>query len=302
MNQEIQSFLRHLEVERNLSVQTLRAYHGDLERFVEYAAKAGVSKWDQIAYPLLRRFLAACKATMKASSCARQSSSLRTFFRFLVAEGVISDNPAALLSSPKTEKRLPKVLRTDEVDALLGSIDQPRDAAIIEILYATGARVAEVAALNVGSVRFDRSGTGELLLRGKGSKERLAPLHAEAAMAVKKHLSAGNDGRNDAPLFRGRDGGRISTDAIRRLTKKYLRPLGLAGKATPHTLRHSVATHLLEGGADLRTVQEILGHVDLATTQVYTHLSARHLFDAHRAAHPRSRTGRARKSLMGEPR
>lgn len=306
MIEQIEDFLRHLQIERNLSPETRRAYRVDLDRLSAFVSKLGISSWSEIDYSMLRRFLATCQAAMKPTSCARQASSIRTFFRFLYAEGVITENPTALLSTPKKEHRLPKVLRVDEAHDLLGmpaKMNGPssrldagdllkvlRDSAILQIFYATGARIAEVAALNMDSASLTSTG-GELLLRGKGSKERIVPLHAEAATALARYVSERKAAGTSDPMFLGRDGKRISADSIRRIVKKYLRPLGLAGKASPHTIRHSVATHLLEGGADLRSVQEILGHVDLSTTQVYTHLQMRHLFDAHRTTHPRARSG-----------
>ncbi len=295
LKESVDRFIRHIEVERNLSPHTVRAYRSDLRELAEYLSGIGLSSWDAVLYQHLRRFMASCRSSKKATSCARQTSSVKSFLGCMESEGLVQADPSALLATPKKEKWLPVILKVSEIDEL---IKQParfngdwlrRDVAILELLYASGARVSEIASLDIGSATLV-SGRGELRLIGKGSRTRLVPIHDKAVEAIIAYLQQRGANALDAPLFLGRDGGRISTDSIRRMVRKYLSPLGLGGAATPHTFRHSIATHLLERGVGMRTVQELLGHVDLRSTQVYTHLSKRHLIDAHRAAHPRARS------------
>ncbi len=290
----VDRFLNHLAVERGLSPNTVRAYSADLGRYLEWAERSQV---DPIAltHRQMRSYLAELdRAHYARRTIARRLSAIRTFFAFLHAESVVSSDPAAVLATPKIPSRLPKVLPTEAVAALLEAPDTSttgglRDRAVLEVLYATGARVSEVSSLELRDLDLSQ---GQVKLMGKGSKERIVPMHRIAVESLKNYL---RDGR---PILRSNDSGdylflsvrgrRYSADAIRRMFKKYLAAVGAASTLTPHALRHTFATHLLDSGADLRTVQELLGHVALSTTQIYTHLSTQRLQDVHRNSHPRA--------------
>ena len=249
------------------------------------------------------------EARLSAVTIGRKLAAVRSFGNFLCREGVLESNPARQVRNPKTEQRLPRFLTESDVDALLGFVDETpaglRDRALLELLYATGLRASELVGLSLGSMRADRT----LRVLGKGSKERIVPFGERARVALDSWLPvrdswlAGDsprqrklDGtaREDAvaALFLGEHGGRLTTDALRRILDRRLRESPIAKRVTPHALRHSFATHLLNSGADLRAIQELLGHESLATTQRYTHLSTRRLQDVYRASHPRARRER----------
>jgi len=290
----VDGFLRHLEVERGVSPNTVRAYSADLSRYLEWAERAGV---DPIAlsHRQMRSYLAELdRARYARRTIARRLSAVRTFFAYLHTEGVVSSDPAAVLATPKIPSRLPKVLPTDTVTALLEAPDHTtptgiRDRAVLEVLYATGARVSEVSALRLRDLDLTQ---GQVTLMGKGSKERIVPMHRIAVESVRTYVRDGRPQFVSADsgefLFLSARGHRYSSDAIRRMFKKHLAAVGTASTLSPHALRHTFATHLLDSGADLRTVQELLGHVALSTTQIYTHLSTQRLQDVHRSAHPRA--------------
>jgi integrase/recombinase XerD len=290
----VDRFLTHLRVERGASPNTVRAYSADLQRYLEWAERTAT---DPIAlnHRQMRRYLAELDAAGYAKrTVARRLSAVRSLFAFLVAEGLAPSDPSTILLAPKIPARLPRLIPHEVLDALLDAPGDStpaglRDQAILELLYATGARVSEVAGLRLRSLDLTQ---GQITLMGKGSKERLVPIHPAARDRLRLYLTQGRPALAKRPeidaVFLSTRGLPLSADAIRRLFKRYLDKVGAAHSLSPHAMRHTFATHLVEGGADLRTIQELLGHVALSTTQIYTHLSMRRLQDVHRTAHPRA--------------
>ncbi len=297
MRELIARFDRHLADERNVSEHTRLAYLRDLEAFrlflealptTQDSASELIRRVDQI---VLRRYLAMLHKTHKKSSIGRKLAALRTFFRFLVREGVLEVNPGELVSTPRQEKYLPQTLSVDEAYALLDSAQQSdllglRDRAILETFYSCGLRVSELTGLNVASIDLVE---GLVRVLGKGSKERIVPIGQPAIRALRYYLEARGAVASDSPLFLNHRGGRLTPRSVQRNLKCQLRVGRVFKDATPHALRHSFATHLLDGGADLRAIQELLGHESLSTTQKYTQVSVDHLMDVYDKAHPRSR-------------
>lgn len=288
---------------RRASPLTVKAYAEDLEQFALWAAKAGIAPLSATTNDL-RAYLAdrTEQDKLARASVARKAATLRSFFRFLARRGIVPASPAANLVTPKRERGLPKFLNEDAVGALLSAPDttEPggaRDRAILETLYASGVRVAELAALDVNDFAIEAGDLEEGVLRirrGKGGKERIALLGAAAVVALRFYLSTGRPAllaqKTNAALFLNRFGTRLTDRSVRRVFDKYCESVAASHKITPHTLRHTFATHLLDHGADLRVVQELLGHSDLASTQVYTHVSGARLKDAYEKAHPRATT------------
>jgi site-specific recombinase XerD len=288
----IGAFGRYLGVERGLSAHTQRAYMADARDFLDFLDEAGVAL-DSATHRDVRRWLGSM-GTYAPSTVGRKLSSVRALMKVAVREGARADDPTTVLAGPRRRRKLPTTLRPPVVEALLGAPDETtplglRDAALFELIYATGVRVGEIVALDVGSVRLERL---ELKVMGKGSKERIVPFHRLAAERVQRYLSEGRPrlarGDDELALFLSRTGKRLLAEDVRRRLRRYLLQVGAGTGASPHALRHSFATALLEAGADLRTVQELLGHVDLATTQVYTHLSLSRLVKVYVDAHPRA--------------
>jgi len=291
---EIAAFLRHLDRERNASPHTVRAYGEDLAQFADHVrvelGRDGHSR--DVDHLLIRAFLARLhRQGVKPVSAARKLATLRTFFRYLCREGVLDRNPARSLLSPRLEKRVPTYL--DERDVAL-LVEMPGDGpaavrgrAILELLYATGIRCSELVGLDVSEI--DRSARMIRVL-GKGRKERIVPFGGRAGAAIDTYLPVRHQSRprTDA-LFVNARGGRLSDRSVRILVAKRVKAVALARRVSPHTLRHSFATHLLERGADLRAIQELLGHASLSTTQRYTHVNTRHLMEIYNRAHPRSK-------------
>ena len=247
----------------------------------------------------IRRFLAhLSEQNYSPATMARKIATLRSFYKWLVKRGLLETNPMLLIRTPKQPKRLPKAIDVQQIERLLAAPDDKtllgaRDRAILETLYSTGIRVSELVGIN----RCDLDGMGEaIIIRGKGKRERIVPIGSHALLALNNYLhildadlqQAGLSASSDAALFINKHGGRLSTRSVRRKVTKYLKDAGIDAHVSPHTLRHSFATHLLDNGADLRSVQELLGHQSLSTTQVYTHLSTRRMRDAYDAAHPRA--------------
>ena len=285
----------HLRDERMLAAPTITAYLSDVRQFAGFCAEFGIDDPEEVEPLVLRRWLGALAAESYArTSLARKTAAVRTFFALLLQRGLLAADPALQLSTPKVGRRLPKALRRDQVDALLNAppADTPlglRDRAALELLYASGARVSEVAGLDVDAV--DLAGATARLF-GKGSKERIVPLGEPACVAIERWLSDGRpalltDASPAGALFLTRRGTRVTDHDLRAAVHAAAGAAGL-GTVTPHMLRHSYATHLLEGGADLRSVQELLGHVALSTTQIYTHVSRDHLRSSYDHAHPRA--------------
>jgi integrase/recombinase XerC len=298
MKRAIARFLQHLTIERGASPHTIKGYREDLTAFAEYFSEADGSCPDpaEITAVELRGFLSALhEAGYAKTSIARKLASLRSLYRFGQREGWAKTNPAKALRNPRKAHKLPHFLTTDQIGKLLAapqgkSQSALRDRAILETLYSAGLRVSELVDLNDGDLDFPQ---GILKVRGKGRKERLAPLGSfatkalQAWLAVRKLAPEEPTGRQ-APVFVNRFGTRLTTRSVGRMLEKYLSQTGLDQRTSPHTLRHSFATHLLDRGADIRSVQELLGHQSLVTTQIYTHVSTSNLRQAYEKAHPRA--------------
>ena len=286
MNDYIDKFIRYLEIEKAVSSHTLRAYRKDLEIFFDYA-KTEPEKIDMID---VRGFVAEqIKGGMNKTTVGRRLSCIRSFFKFLHREGYIKSNPAKLVSNPKVPKLLPRFLSVDEVFSL---VEKPegigfipvRDKAILELLYSSGLRVSELSGLNIEDLNIKES---LIKIRGKGKKERIVPVGSKAIDALKSYMIERMLLKSkDKALFLNRMGTRLTDRGVRRIVVKYARDLAMYGQISPHTMRHTFASHLIQGGADLRVIQELLGHSSLSTTQKYTHLDITHLMDIYDKAHP----------------
>jgi integrase/recombinase XerC len=283
-----------LRAQRNVSPNTLKAYQNDLSSFLDYLRRADKSL-PEIDHLFLRRYLAYLGTLdYSKASISRKLSSVRSFFKFLQMENRITVNIPLLVSSPKKEKRLPSVLSHDDIDILLETPADDtavglRDRAILELLYATGMRASELMSLNLKDINLIQ---GEIKVFGKGSKERIVFFNRLAAEAVTRYLEHSRPvllkKEKEPALFLNKNSRRLSIRYLRKLINTYVLKSGIGRKTSPHTLRHSFATHVLEGGADLRSIQELLGHVDLSTTQVYTHLDKDRLKGIYRRSHPRA--------------
>lgn len=282
----------HLAGERGLSDHTVDAYERDARQLAGFCAGFAIIGPDEVTALVLRRFLAELgRQGYARGSLARKAASVRALFAVLRARGVVDDDPAAGLGTVRAGRSLPRVLRIDEVERLLAVPDESpaglRDRALLEFLYASGARLAETIGLDDGALDLDG---GSVRLLGKGNKERIVPLGEPVHLALVRWLRGGRPAMLTAPstvVFCDATGGRLQQRTVRRLVERHAAAAGLT-RVTPHTLRHSYATHLLEGGADLRSVQELLGHAALATTQIYTHVSREQLRTAYEHAHPRA--------------
>ena len=296
----LEAFVAHLRDERGLSVHTVAAYRRDLTQFLQYAGRAGVTDPGQVEPLLLRRFLALQRTRgLAAASIARKAAALRAAFRFLARRGLVPENPAAALGVPRGPKRLPVVLKPRQVDRLLAGPEPVdpiglRDRAILELLYATGIRVGELCGLRLGDVDL---AADTVLVLGKGAKQRVVPFGEPARDALLDYLANGRAtmlpgtdpaGADREALFFNRRRRPMTQRDVRGMLERYRVAAGAPVGTSPHTLRHSYATHLLEGGADLRAVQELLGHVALTTTQTYTHVSNERLRRVYEQAHPRA--------------
>jgi tyrosine recombinase XerC len=293
MKQLLDQFLRYQRVEKNASDHTVVNYQRDIMQFWQFLDDDTLTVQD-INRSMLRRYLSHLQQGGYArSSIARKLSSLRSFFRFLVAEGFCEQNPLQHLSTPKQERLLPNFLYQNDCFALLAAPDSSilgqRDRAILELLYATGIRVSELVGLSMHDV--DWRG-GYLRVFGKGSKERIVPIGKMACQSLGEYLVSSRPKLlrhpKEAAFFLNRLGGRLSDRSIRRLIDKYVEQAALKTHVSPHTLRHTFATHLLDNGADLRSVQELLGHTRVSTTQIYTHVTKERLKTVYRRAHPRA--------------
>jgi tyrosine recombinase XerC len=292
MDKWTKDFLNFLSTEKGASVHTVKSYQIDLREFVEAVNGKG---WAEMDHLDIRSFLAFLKnRAYSKSSISRKLACLRSFFKYLVRENALKVNPAAGVSSPKREKRLPKFLDLREVTALIeapskNTWKEKRDRAVLEMLYSSGLRVSELVGLNQDDVDFF---SGLVRVRGKGKKERIVPTGTPALKAMRDYLDMkppreASQAAKRA-LFVNRRGGRITDRSIRRMILKYARKAALTKDVSPHMLRHSFATHMLDQGADLRSVQELLGHENLSTTQIYTHITTKRLKEAYDAAHPRA--------------
>jgi len=294
MEQLLDQFLHYLIVEKGLSRNTIEAYSHDLTRFLYYLRGKGFEELQGIGKFDVRGFLLSLKRKdLSTKSIRRDLSAIRSFFRFLIQEGILETNPIEDLESPKVVKKLPEILSLKEIEQILEQPDLQtplgiRDRAMLEMLYATGMRVSELTRLPTHQVNLEG---GYVLLYGKGSKERIVPLGSEAMNWVTNYLSTARGtlakAKESPFLFINRSGKGMSRQGFWKNLKDYARRAGLRKRITPHLLRHSFASHLLERGADLRSVQMMLGHVDISTTQIYTHVTGERLKKVHKQYHPR---------------
>ena len=300
MESAVRAYLRHLRLDVNSSTETLRAYRSDLGEFAAFlekeiggGRKVAPKQVDRLA---VRAFLGDLhRRQAKRSTVARKLAAIRSFFRYLKRQGKLSANPAAAVATPRQEKRLPKQLSVIEVQHLVEIADDSvplgaRDRAILELLYASGVRVSELTGLDLDDLDLS---DGMMRVLGKGKKERMVPIGSKAITAIRVYLRRRADleprpGRGGDALFLNFRGTRLNVRSVRRIVDRYIRQCAIVRKVSPHTLRHSFATHLLDAGADLRSIQELLGHVSLSTTQKYTHVSTERLLRTYGKSHPRA--------------
>ncbi len=286
MNRYVEKFLSYLEIEKNYSKHTILNYKIDLKEFFLFLKDTSIERVD---YFHLRRFLASLRSKdLRPRTVARKLSAIRSFFKFIYREGLISKNPSTLLMTPKLDRKLPQFLSEQDASRLIEGAkkkDEPglRDRAILETLYSTGMRVSELVSLNMNRVDFI---SNVVKVEGKGRKERLIPIGNAALEAIKEYV----DKRKHVSeaVFLNLRGARLTDRSVRNIVDKYIQQASIQGKISPHALRHSFATHLLNAGADLRAVQELLGHVNLSTTQIYTHMTTEKLKKIYDHAHPRA--------------
>jgi len=290
----LEQFQDYLTYERGLSARTAQAYARDLGRWRDFVMKAGTAAPAEVTPRQLREWVFSLKdGGLAATSIRRAQSALRTYYAFLLADGVVSADPTDRLESPRVDRRLPDFLSSEEVTRLLDAPDPTRplywrDRAILEFLYAAGVRVSELVELPLSALDLDE---GLATIFGKGSKERLVPVGEPARRTVERYLREVrprlDKGGGDGKVFLNARGRPLRREAVWTLVAAAARRAGIARKISPHTLRHTFATHLVEGGADLAAVQELLGHADISTTQIYTHLDRDYLREVHRKYHPR---------------
>jgi integrase/recombinase XerD len=291
----VESFLNYLIVECGLSENTIKSYKSDLRNFSNYLKNRGIKRFQDLRANMIISYIEEEKQRgLSENSISRSLVTVKMFYKYMITEGKVSKNPMSSINSPKLQKRLPEVLHYKAVEKMLQAPDcneklGARDKAILELMYATGARVSEVASIKVSWVSLDY---GFIKCQGKGSKQRIVPIGTKAVNSVRKYLqdvrpllSKGKDGET---LFLSRTGKKLRRENIWSIVKKYAIRAGIKSNISPHTLRHSFATHLLEGGADLRSVQEMLGHANISTTQIYTHVDRKYLKSVHQKFHPRA--------------
>ncbi|WP_179714427.1 site-specific tyrosine recombinase XerD [Nocardioides lianchengensis] len=303
----VRTYLDHLTVERGLAANTLTSYRRDLRRYQEYLAEVGVEDLSAIAEATVSAFLVRLREgdadhpPLSSTSAARTVVAVRGFHKFAVADGLAELDPAGAVKPPTPAKRLPKALPLSDVEAILEAAGSPgttlalRDRALLEVLYGTGARISEAVGLDVDDLDVDATQeVGTVLLRGKGSKERIVPVGSYAREAVDAYLVRGRPelvatGKGTPALFLNARGGRLSRQSAWAVLQRAADRAGVTRDVSPHTLRHSFATHLLDGGADVRVVQELLGHASVTTTQIYTLVTVDNLREVFATAHPRAR-------------
>jgi integrase/recombinase XerC len=281
---KITEFIDYLRKEKNYSGHTVRAYQRDIEMFFDFLNEDNIAEVDSNAISYYIAFL--LKHGLDTTSVARKLSSIKSFFKSLKKMGLVSDNPADTIKTPKKKRRLPTFLTYEQVEDCM-KIEDPRDSAIMELLYSCGLRASELTGLNVDDVDIHQE---EVRVMGKGGKERILPLGRRAREAVINYMKVRKspDAGGKRPLFLNYRGGRLTTRSLQRIVRKHLLSVAQAAGTNPHIFRHSFATHLLERGADLRSVQELLGHASLSTVQIYTHLTTKRLKAIYTKAHPRA--------------
>lgn len=290
--QQIIIFCRYLETERNVSINTLLAYKHDLEQLNIFTVseKGETASAADIDHLFLRRFLAFLSKDTKKSSIGRKLAAVRSFFRYFIRNGLLTKNPAELISTPKKDNKLPFHLDIDQATTLMEAPTAKnkhglRDKAILEFLYSSGLRVSELTGLNFLNMDI---ASGMVRVLGKGGKERIVPVGSKALEALDSYLKVRGIPKDGEALFLNNSGVRIDRHAVARILQQYVRDIAAFKQISPHVLRHTFATHLLEGGADLRAIQELLGHASLSTTQKYTHIGIDHLMEVYDKAHPKA--------------
>jgi len=295
MERILEDFINYLSVEKGLARNTLESYHRDLKKYMQFLNNNGIPDVKTSTPAVISQFLMEQRQSgLAAATINRNLASIRSFYHFLLKEGSIQENPAVEMEASRTEKKLPSVLSFSNVDLLLDqpdltSITGKRDKAMLELLYATGIRVSELIFLDLNSVNIKM---GFLRCDGKGRKERMIPLGSMSIKSLEDYLQKSRPKllklKDEKALFINQHGKRLTRQGFWKLLKKYALKAGIQDIITPHTLRHSFATHLLENGADLRSVQEMLGHADISTTQIYTHVSRKRIKEIYRKTHPRA--------------
>ncbi len=295
MERLLKEFIYFLSVEKGLASNTLESYQRDLRKFFLFLQKKNIIQVENITRGDITNFLTEQKERGLASSTlTRNLAAIRSFYQFLLKEQITTENPSVELETPKTEKKLPSVLSLSEIELLLeqpetGNTIGLRDKAMLELLYATGIRVSELVSLDVNGINTKM---GFIKCIGKGNKERIIPLGSVAIRSIQEYLKNSRlkilKTKEEKALFLNQQGTRLTRQGFWKILKKYAHKAGIQREITPHTLRHSFATHLLENGADLRSVQEMLGHADIATTQIYTHVARRRIKEVYNQTHPRA--------------
>jgi len=300
MNQELERFIDYMRTVKNSSEHTISGYASDISQFIGFLESEDIGTDPRkVDARVLRRYMARLqRQDIAKTSSSRKLSSLRAFFKYLLRKGLVEANPAVLFPSPKLDKKLPKFLRDEQIEALMRQPDtsEPsglRDLAIMELLYATGIRVSELTGSDLGDLDLS---AGEMKVLGKGNKERIVLIGRAAQEALAAYLDSGRDkllahnedALKEHAIFLNRFGGRLSSRSVTRLIDKYFAHVSGEMKISPHVLRHTFATHMMEHGADLRSIQELLGHSSISTTQIYTHVSRERLKQVYEAAHPRA--------------
>lgn len=302
MKEEINSFLNYLTVEKGFSVNTLDAYRNDLQQLASFAGEEAtkqglISSWENFSRQVMLSYMLNLKErNYAATTIARKVAATRSFFGFLKSEGIIKTDPTENMSSPSVGKSLPRPITISQVRQLLeqpaklNTVEAKRDKAMLELLYASGMRISELVNLNLGDVNIDE---GFVKCFGKGHKERIVPIYEQAARSVQEYIAETRPKlahkKDGVALFLNPRGDRLTRQGFWQKLKEYARAAGLGTRVSPHTLRHSFATHMLSGGADLRAVQELLGHANISTTQVYTHLTSEHVRRTYERSHPRAK-------------
>ena len=298
MEKIVRSYLEYLEIERNYSANTILSYQTDLLRLIQFLRQEGIDSFNKVHKESLRTFIGSLlDEGFNQRSIARKIASIRSFFKYLRRQRIIDGNPALVMITPKTGKRLPTFLDEESIQRLLSSPDQStpngkRDTAILELFYSTGIRLSELIGLNISDLKQEE---GLIKVRGKGRKERIIPVGRKALVAINNYLKGKKElsckahvKLDECPIFTIKEGRRMYPQAIGRMVRKYIGAVSEVEKKSPHILRHSFATHLLNHGADLRAVKELLGHESLSTTQIYTHVSSARMKKVYDNAHPKA--------------